>query len=103
MSGGGSGVSYAGDVLLVRVVKVVDLLLEGVQDLAVSRHVGGEDQRDGSLTGERRGSTTLASGVLFADVSLFCGVRGINMSFASAVWTRSLVFRGSKLIGRLTD
>lgn len=43
------GVSYAGHVLLVCVVKVVDFLLEGVQDLAVSRHVCGQDQRDGSL------------------------------------------------------
>lgn len=35
--------AYTGDVLLVRVVKVVDLLLKGVEDLAVSCHVSGQD------------------------------------------------------------
>lgn len=41
--------SYAGHVLFVRVVKDVDFLLEGVEDLAVAGHVSGEDQRDGPL------------------------------------------------------
>ena len=36
--------------LLIAVVKDVHLLLEGVQDLAVSRHVRGQDQRDGALS-----------------------------------------------------
>lgn len=35
--------------LFVRVVKAVDLLLEGVEDLAMAGHVGGQDQRDGAL------------------------------------------------------
>lgn len=41
--------SYTCNVFLVRVVKHVNLLLEGVQDLSVSGHVCGQDQRDGSL------------------------------------------------------
>lgn len=41
--------SYAGHVLFVRVVKDVDFLLEGVEDLAMAGHVSGEDQRDGPL------------------------------------------------------
>lgn len=35
--------------LFVRVVKAVDFLLEGVEDLAMAGHVSGEDQRDGPL------------------------------------------------------
>lgn len=35
--------------LLVRIVKVVYLLFKRVEDLAVSRHVSGQDQSDSSL------------------------------------------------------
>ena len=42
--------AYTGHMLLIAVVKDVHLLLEGLQDLAVSRHVSGQDQRDGALS-----------------------------------------------------
>lgn len=41
--------SYTGDVLFICVVKFVDFLLEGVQDLTVPCHVCSQDQCDGSL------------------------------------------------------
>lgn len=52
--------SYTGDVFLVCVVEVVDFLLEGVQDLAVSRHVCGQDQSDGSLKDAARSNESAA-------------------------------------------
>ena len=51
--------TYACDVLLIGVVEAVHFLLEGLQDLAMSRHVRGQDQGDDGLGGGATGQTSV--------------------------------------------